>query len=518
MSRSQVRKGSNLSYASNSITSDFIDDLSSTLDSLELSFKTTYLKSEWLRKYHSPDGDTPEVRAERAIRKWLATEDRNKRTNQRLITDVTTIQGVSSDVYIAKARDFIDDLLQGVDPGETTFCRFSHGATTSKGRREADAASKFRNEAHITQSAMGWHTEKWPLLAGEIPVATIKGNVMFTVPKSADIDRVCCKEPDLNMYYQLGVGGLIRRSLMKAGINLNDQRINASLAKQASITGELATVDLSSASDSITTMIVSRLLPANWFVVMDNLRSRYTSIDGKWHENAMFSSMGNGFTFELESLIFWALARSVCYLQGIRGRISVYGDDIIIPSSAVKCLTQVFGFCGFQVNTQKTHVNTGFNESCGAHYYHGIDVKPFYLRRPFRDVTDLINQLNHLRRWSAVDGVCDPRVYSVWLRWARKVPHTLWRGYDLEDPGKLVSLGGPIKGESRALHRSIDKTQKDFSSYLVWHNDKERAPESVVETVHSVKANLILRRVSPWYRDLYVGHLSQIPAFPQELC
>ena len=82
------------------------------------------------------------------------------------------------------------------------------------------------------------------------------------------------------------------------------------------------------------------LLPEAWFDLLNDCRSQAVSYKGEWIELNMFSSMGNAFTFELESLIFWAIANAVCYCSGSRGHISVYGDDIIVPSGAAGLLAK----------------------------------------------------------------------------------------------------------------------------------------------------------------------------------
>ena len=151
----------------------------------------------------------------------------------------------------------------------------------------------------------------------------VNGNVMFTVPKNSEIDRCACKEPDLNMFLQKGFGNQIRYLLKKkAGVDLNNQLINRELARVGSVDGSLMTVDLSSASDSVTSALVGRLLPPDWFWYLDLVRSPVTMIDGEVHLNEMFSSMGNGFTFELESLLFYAITRATAYFGGWNGHIS----------------------------------------------------------------------------------------------------------------------------------------------------------------------------------------------------
>lgn len=90
-----------------------------------------------------------------------------------------------------------------------------------------------------------------------------------------------------------------------------------------------------------------------------------------------FSSMGNGTTFVLETLIF----SSICVAMGLKPReFAVYGDDIVVPSESVPLLMKTLRFIGFLPNEEKTHTVGPFRESCGVNAFNGVDITPFYLR------------------------------------------------------------------------------------------------------------------------------------------
>jgi hypothetical protein len=110
--------------------------------------------------------------------------------------------------------------------------------------------------------------------------------------------------------------------------------------------------------------------------------------------------MGNGYTFELETLIFYGLCLAVCDLLRVKDhRISVYGDDIIVPTEMVPKLLEILTYSGFTPNTKKTHVTGPFRESCGKHYFSGYDVSPFYVKRPVSTLSDLFLLHNQIYRW-----------------------------------------------------------------------------------------------------------------------
>jgi hypothetical protein len=109
--------------------------------------------------------------------------------------------------------------------------------------------------------------------------------------------------------------------------------------------------------------------------------------------------MGNGFTFSLESLIFYAVAFCCTeYVHADTNHVSVYGDDIIVPVSAFHLLSEVLGFYGFRVNGSKSHFDSSFRESCGAHYFSGFDVKPIYVKRRVTSLLSVFRLANAIRR------------------------------------------------------------------------------------------------------------------------
>jgi hypothetical protein len=87
--------------------------------------------------------------------------------------------------------------------------------------------------------------------------------------------------------------------------------------------------------------------------------------------------MGNGYTFPLETLIFWGLAAACCDRDSDA---TVYGDDIIIPSDRFELLAEILRYAGFILNVGKSFHVGPFRESCGKDYFKGIDVRPFYAK------------------------------------------------------------------------------------------------------------------------------------------
>lgn len=215
-------------------------------------------------------------------------------------------------------------------------------------------------------------------------ITLTRSNKLSFVPKTAKTHRAIAIEPLLNTYVQSGIDTVMRRKLSHVGLFLNYQGHNQELARLGSETGAYSTIDLSSASDTVATNVVHYLLPPSWFWLLSVTRSPSYSykeqrrVDVNYEK---FSSMGNNFTFPLESLIFYAAARAVMRAKGVWGHesIAVYGDDIVVPSTCYKLMIPFLKFLGFLPNPSKCFEEGPFRESCGSDWYRGQDVRPVEL-------------------------------------------------------------------------------------------------------------------------------------------
>jgi len=242
----------------------------------------------------------------------------------------------------------------------------------------------------------------------------VAGSRLSFVPKTSDISRSICTEPVLNMFFQKGIGvfleGCLRRR-WKIDLSLQPD-LNRKMAKIGSISGEFATIDLSSASDCISRTLVAEMFPTYFVRYLNYSRSPTTILpDGSLLELQMISSMGNGYTFPLQTLIFASLVEA-CYrilglpLNATDGslRFGVFGDDIIVEKSAYMFVTQMLECIGFSVNGDKSFNSGSFRESCGSDFYRGHDVRGIYLKR-IRDDADVYSAFNRLAKWSAISGI-----------------------------------------------------------------------------------------------------------------
>lgn len=252
-----------------------------------------------------------------------------------------------------------------------------------------------------------------------------KGNRFTTVPKDSRKRRGICIEPSINIFYQLALGRLMRKRLkVTRGLDLDvaaeDHRVLAQLGSEY---GFNATIDLSNASDTVCKSLVKLLLPRDWHLLLVSLRSPFTFIDGRWVRLEKFSSMGNGYTFELETILFFAIAR-VCSLRptvydNIKDRVSVFGDDIIVPAYAAQDVVAALKFFGFTPNKNKTFLEGPFRESCGGDYFNGKAVRPHFLKELPSEPQHFIALANGLRR---ARGYRPDAYRTAWLRVLEAIP------------------------------------------------------------------------------------------------
>ena len=275
----------------------------------------------------------------------------------------------------------------------------------------------------------------------------VQGNRFTTVPKDAWKRRGICIEPSINVFYQLGVGEWMSRRMAKVWSwrKESQQELHKFLARMGSLTGLCATLDLSNASDTVCRNLVKLLLPSDWFQLLDSLRSPYTFIGGKWVRLEKFSSMGNGFTFELETLIFHAIAVIAARESKQSGdwygsAVSVFGDDIICPTDVVEGVIAALKFFGFSVNEEKSFTNGKFRESCGGDYFEGKDVRPHYLKEEPCEPHQYIALANGLRRFGYRHTLCGrPDVHKhAWLRVLDALPSGIRSLRGPEGLGDLV--------------------------------------------------------------------------------
>jgi hypothetical protein len=194
--------------------------------------------------------------------------------------------------------------------------------------------------------------------------------------------RIISAEPQTMQFLQQGVARYMMATVehLCPYIRFRDQTVNAMLAKRGD---EVATLDMSDASDRVSRRIVRQLFPNDWAELLFSLRSGFSKLpDGTVVPLRAFAPMGSALCFPVEAIVFAAVTVAVlCHIDGgswfskeKRKLVGIYGDDIIVPRDAGEAVLAVLRATGFTPNVAKCCLNGFFRESCGAEWWRGDDV------------------------------------------------------------------------------------------------------------------------------------------------
>lgn len=241
---------------------------------------------------------------------------------------------------------------------------------------------------------------------------------IVTVPKTLKSPRIIAIEPTAMQYAQQALANMLvsrlesARNPNSAMIGFTDQTPNQLLARMGSFHKDLATLDLSEASDRVSNQLVVEAF-RDWPTLSEAIqatRSLRADVPGFGViPLAKYASMGSALTFPIEAMIFLTLImigiedalvssesgshlrvvgkhypdrlRASDVLEIERASVRVYGDDIICPTYSAPSVARTLEAYGFKVNSRKSFWTGWFRESCGKEYFDGHDVSIVKCRR-----------------------------------------------------------------------------------------------------------------------------------------
>lgn len=387
-----------------------VDKIDKSDDVTPLQFAKSLAAHHYLRKY---EGSCDlKLQTPLAVDKYLLIEDKLKQLNA---CDLVDSPGSGAEGIFFYAKRKILSIL-GPSPNLNEFaesCDWGPGATSTLKGKDARLDKKILEpKLSVTYRALryasaflkydpAWFHARDPKPGLLDHFSVVDSSRFTTVLKDMRGCRPIDIQPTFNLFLQKGVGRMIRKRLRREGIDLDDQSRNQQLAARA-FNSALSTLDLANASDTLVLALVRLLLPPKWYELLYDLRVDFTILPGNIkHRLQKFSAMGNGYTFELESLIFyalcWAVVRDVD--QDAEGVIAIYGDDIIVPRNSAVSVVNALAFSGFTVNLEKSYIDGNYFESCGAHYFKGCEVTPPFQKEVVSDLRSAVRYSNRLSRW-----------------------------------------------------------------------------------------------------------------------
>lgn len=419
---------------------------------------------------------------EAALKSFLDRERINRSYNRKL-------KGlVANDEFLSRvfqhARFFLATLLGSYE--HKIDLMFGPGSTLDLRGSNATLTGKIETEPTVTPGCLlrlSGDVHTFPMLSAWVNrrVNVCNHSELAFVPKDATKDRVIAFEPTVNTVYQRNIGIQLRDKLNKLYCLRTAPEVHHKLAYLASRDGLMATIDFKDASNSLYYALVRALFPPDWFLAMDASRVHYTKLpNGSLHELEMFSSNGNGFTFEMETLLFLALGKGVSRASCKEDSISVFGDDVIIASDVAELYMTTCEKIGLFVNDAKSFTSGFFRESCGRDFICGYLVRPIYLKKFAPGILGLY-QL-HNRFWEIEDLLGLTHLVSANI--ALRIPKR-YRFYGL--PHYLDALRPKESYSSRVSTSDVIlKTDKPVDTFYIEYRQK---PGSEVAQIHRATTN-----------------------------
>lgn len=382
------------------------------------SFALNHFAREVMSKFDDKNQASDGDKTKAALERFAQAEALCAETNVRFETYFYGHRPANEQVsrVIVRAREKIGKLLERLDWDRVrSGFTFTSGSSVKLSKACGTPIHKYSSNVEATSYSSSIVSDVFHPIhsCGDIvdgpELLIVSGNKLACVSKNYKTHRIIAGEPSGQMYLQKGLHKELRRLLRMVGVNLDSQRMNQDFALLGSLSGLIATVDMSMASDTVAKTVVEWFLSLNPDVYdfLERVRSKSGGFASHTVTYEKFSSMGNATTFEIESLIFWALATATCDVEKADSRfVAVYGDDVVIPNRCVPLFFDVLKECGFIPNERKTFFEENshpaahrFRESCGKHYFRGEDVTPVYIREPITDQLSRFKLVNNLVRW-----------------------------------------------------------------------------------------------------------------------
>lgn len=434
---------------------NFFSVMSSELRSKQLDGPKAYARDRLLSRMRKRAEFTQTGLADKAISSFMEDNNLVGSTPLRLSREIQYNARYFIQIALERYTSLLDPegVQETLDLGHI-FDSWRFGPGASNGVRGTHTADKISQKMTCTPQCaslvlklrkLNPYFRLFDESQGSFGISIVQGSRLTTVPKNEETERTIAIEPSGNMALQLAAGRYLEETLRRIGLDIRTQQPkNKALACSASINGSMATIDLKSASNLISQDLVRALFPPEWCWLLWALRSHMTKLpNGEWVRQNMISTMGNGFTFPLMTLILCAL---IYANRAIRGGPSLYidwsstavfGDDIIVPTSEYVSVCETLESAGFIVNNDKSYSTGQFRESCGGDYLSGYDVTPFYVRRLTSD-PDVYVALNQVFGWCARHNIILPATL-LYLKGLLTRVHLVpeWHGDDsgLRTPG-----------------------------------------------------------------------------------
>lgn len=321
---------------------------------------------------------------------------------------------------------------------------------------------------------------------------------LIAVPKDSRGPRLICVHPAEAIWIQQGIRRELERAISlyrtsfgpwpQGHIHFDDQSVNGRIALLSSRSRRYATIDMKEASDRISEPLVQILFGSKyrWFGCCRAQKfwipmGRHSRLTG--HLNC-YAPMGNATTFPVQSLVFWAICVASLQRQGFHqpGAVFVFGDDIIIPSSAVEGVIDDLECFGLLVNRTKSFWRGAFRESCGVDAFNGVNVTPVR----WKTTVDA----EHVTGLQSLSDIALRLRLAGYEEAAVTTYHTLSYRLRHRCGGRLFVTNNPLHGGIAEYSPRAAAAWQD----AYWHRDTQQ----YVTPVWRLQSTPLKRRVHDW--------------------
>jgi hypothetical protein len=350
-------------------------------------FKARYQLADLFKEYtFETDVYTPHEVESLSIKKFLDNQERINQLSFDALPNVTR-------QVVGWARGFISRVLGDYNHEELLLeCDWAKKSSVGIPMRKASRAERYQVPLTGSPSHIAWYQFDY-LNWDPSPKSYLEKQVeclndiyrqcevlnAVLVLKTFKSRRMIMANTTLGSFYTTGVGRVITKRLRRAGFDIRFlQERHRMLAREGSITGNTVTADQSLASDNITVELTKLLTEARWYHVLMKGRIGKIQLGTDIIETKTLSTMGIGFTFPFQTLLFLSLLEGIKRHFKLKGSYSVFGDDLIYPIKFHRHVVEIFPTLGLVINEDKTFSSGFFRESCGGDYHRGLDVRPFH--------------------------------------------------------------------------------------------------------------------------------------------
>jgi hypothetical protein len=311
------------------------------------------------------------------------------------------------------------------------YGHFSSGATREVERRNSCLAAKIphlqKRDGYFgssfsylpcTADHRYWDTEWKMSRSGAIyPWAVLHRGTsddcseIVAVPKTHKSDRIIAEESTSNGFAQQAVEKLIELTITDEGLSKaytkDDQSNNKFGAWLGANSNLYATIDMTSASDSVSREFIRITHPRRIYKAILRFASEYALVDGKKVRLHTLLTSGTGLTFGTESRVFYGICLvgteiAELHLEQKLLPPIIYGDDCVVDKRAYDIICEILEECGFRVNSGKSFAwGTTYRESCGIECFEGYHYQPLYYPRSglnIHEPAELVAQLVDMQK------------------------------------------------------------------------------------------------------------------------